>query len=49
MVQMGLFLSIQFYELTSYAEGMSELTFTYFEAAKYIKPEYLPSVLNYNL
>ncbi|WP_154019437.1 RsiV family protein, partial [Acinetobacter baumannii] len=37
------------YELASYAEGMSELTLPYFEAAKYIKPEYLPSVPNYNL
>ncbi|RSP35914.1 DUF3298 domain-containing protein, partial [Acinetobacter baumannii] len=27
----------------------SELTLPYFEAAKYIKPEYLPSVPNYNL
>ncbi|MDN4021726.1 RsiV family protein [Acinetobacter pittii] len=36
------------YELASYAEGMSELTLPYFEAGKFIKPEYLPSVPNYN-
>jgi len=37
------------YELASYAEGMTELTLPYFEAAKFIKPEYLPSVPNYNM
>ncbi|HAS98268.1 MAG TPA: DUF3298 domain-containing protein, partial [Acinetobacter nosocomialis] len=37
------------YELASYAEGMTELTLPYSEAAKFIKPEYLPSVPNYNM